>query len=87
MRDYEDLRTDPQTAYAQIFRQVPIGNSTATLVNHPIRYNGKVPEMRRLTLLPGENSREVMGELGYAPSEIDALVEAGVVIAPDRQTD
>ena len=87
VRDYEDLRTDPQTAHARVFREVPVGNSTATLVNHPIRYNGKVPEMRRLTLLPGENSREIMGELGYGQPEIDALVEAGVVIAPDPQTD
>ena len=87
VRDYEDLRTDPQTAHAQIFREVAVGNSTATIVNHPIRYNGKVPEMRRLTLLAGENSREVMGELGYGQPEIDALIEAGVVIAPDRQND
>ncbi len=87
VQDYEDLRNDPQTAYAQIFREVPVGESTAVLVNHPIRYDGKVPEMRRLTLSPGENSREVLGELGYAGAEIDTMVETGVVIAPEPQTD
>ena len=72
VQDYGDLRTDPQVVANQVFREVPIGRSKATLVNHPLRYDGKVPELRHLATRCGQDGREILRELGYSDEEIQA---------------
>ncbi len=61
---------------------MPVGNTTATLVNHPLRYDGEVPGLHHLALEIGEDSRDILADLGYSPSETEALIEADVVFAP-----
>jgi crotonobetainyl-CoA:carnitine CoA-transferase CaiB-like acyl-CoA transferase len=56
------------------------------LVNHPNRYDGKVPELRVLALEIGEQTDEIMGELGYSAAEVDAMIAAGAVVSA-RQSD
>jgi crotonobetainyl-CoA:carnitine CoA-transferase CaiB-like acyl-CoA transferase len=82
VRGYDDLRGDPQIRYNQVFREVPVGERTATLVNHPLRYDGEVPPLRRLALRLGEDTRAVLSELGYRDAEIDDLIARRVVAAP-----
>jgi crotonobetainyl-CoA:carnitine CoA-transferase CaiB-like acyl-CoA transferase len=82
VRGYDDLRGDPQIRYNQVFREVPIEDRTATLVNHPLRYDGEVPPLRRLALRLGEDTRAVLSELGYRDAEIDDLIARRVVAAP-----
>jgi crotonobetainyl-CoA:carnitine CoA-transferase CaiB-like acyl-CoA transferase len=53
-----------------------------TLLNHPIRYDGKVPEFKGFALRPGENTRDVLGDNGLSADEIEALLKDGVVFAP-----
>jgi crotonobetainyl-CoA:carnitine CoA-transferase CaiB-like acyl-CoA transferase len=84
VHEYDQLRDDPQIRHNQMFREVPVPGGTATLVNHPNRYDGEVPPLRRLALAIGEDTREVLGELGYAPAEIDDLVARGAIAAPAR---
>ena len=72
VQNYGDLRTDPQVVANQVFREVPIGRSKATLVNHPLRYDGKVPELRHLATRCGQDGREILHELGYSDEEIRA---------------
>ncbi len=79
VQDYEDLKTDPQVAANDVFRRVPIGRSTATLVNHPLRYDGEAPKLRKLALRCGEDARGILGEIGFTPKEIDALFDEGVL--------
>jgi crotonobetainyl-CoA:carnitine CoA-transferase CaiB-like acyl-CoA transferase len=86
VREYDDLRGDPQIRHNQMFREVPVPGGTATLVNHPNRYDGEVPPLRRLALAIGEDTREVLGEIGYAPAEIDDLVARGAIAAPAKET-
>ena len=82
---YDELRADPQIRHNGMFRDVPVPGGTATLVNHPNRYDGEVPPLRRLALAIGEDTREVLGELGYPPAEIDDLVARGAVAAPSKE--
>ena len=82
VQDYDDLRHDPQAIDNQVFRDVQVGNKTATLVNHPLRYDGEVPGLHHLALEIGEDSRNILADLGYSPSETEALIEADVVFAP-----
>lgn len=79
VQDYEDLRTDPQVAHNKVFRTVPIGKSTATLVNHPLRYDGQVPELRHLATRCGEDGRDILRDLGFADARIDEFFADGTL--------
>ena len=50
-----------------------------------MRYDGLVPELRHLALKLGEDTRAVLGELGYGDAEIEDLIARKVVAAPDGQ--
>ncbi|MFQ6018482.1 MAG: CaiB/BaiF CoA transferase family protein [Kiloniellaceae bacterium] len=82
VQDYDDLKTDPQALHNEIFREVPVGNATATLVNHPLRYDGELPALRHLALKIGADGREILTGLGYSRAEAEALIENKVVFAP-----
>jgi crotonobetainyl-CoA:carnitine CoA-transferase CaiB-like acyl-CoA transferase len=86
VHEYDNLPDDPQIQHNQMFRDVPVPGGTAVLVNHPNRYDGEVPPLRRLALAIGEDTREVLGELGYAAAEIDDLVARGAVATPKEAT-
>jgi crotonobetainyl-CoA:carnitine CoA-transferase CaiB-like acyl-CoA transferase len=86
VHEYDNLRDDPQIRHNQMFREVEVPGGTAVLVNHPNRYDGEVPRLRRLAIAVGEDTREVLGELGYTPAEIDDLVARGAVATPKEAT-
>jgi crotonobetainyl-CoA:carnitine CoA-transferase CaiB-like acyl-CoA transferase len=86
VHEYDDLRDDPQIRHNQVFREVPVPGGIATLVNHPNRYDGEVPPLRRLAIAIGEDTREVLGEIGYAPAEIDDLVARSAIVAAKGTT-
>ena len=77
MHEYDDLRDDPQIPHNQVFREVPVTRGPATLVNHPNRYDGEVPPLRQLALAIGDDTREVLDELGYGRAEIDDAAGLG----------
>ena len=83
VQDYDDLRDDPQVLHNEIFREIEVKGGTATLVNHPLRYDGKIPQYKGIPFEAGQHSREVLVELGYDEAAIDRLLEAKVIFAPD----
>ncbi len=88
VQDYEDLRTDPQIEANQVFRKVPIGDEIATLVNHPLRYDGKIPELRHIAFRCGEDGRDILAELGFKADQIDSWFTAGAIYeAPKASPD
>ncbi len=84
VQDFDDMRTDPQAAYAQLFRKVPVGDAEVTVINHPIRYDGEPPPFRSMPLAGGQHSQEVLTELGYGAAEIESFVAAGLVALADE---
>jgi crotonobetainyl-CoA:carnitine CoA-transferase CaiB-like acyl-CoA transferase len=82
VQEYDDLPDDPQIRHNQVFREVPVKRGRAILVNHPNRYDGEVPPLRHLAIEIGADSRAVLGELGYAAGEIEALLASGAIQAP-----
>lgn len=83
VEDYDELRRNPQVLHNQTFREVDVNGETVTLVNHPNRYDGKVPEFKGFALAPGAHSRELLAENGFDDSEIATLVQKGVVHGPE----
>jgi crotonobetainyl-CoA:carnitine CoA-transferase CaiB-like acyl-CoA transferase len=55
-----------------------------TLVNHPVRYDGQVPEVRLPPQALGAQSADVLAELGYDDHAIAALFESGVAAGARR---
>ena len=82
VQNYEDLKRDPQAIHNQVFREVPVGDQAATLVNHPLRYDGEVPELRHLAIEIGEDGRDILAELGYSPGETETLIDDKVIFTP-----
>ena len=86
VRDFGEVVTDPQAAYANVFRRVPVRDTQATLVNHPVRYDGATPPLRHLSIDPGEDTREVLRESGYSEAEVEDLLAAKAIIAASGAT-
>jgi crotonobetainyl-CoA:carnitine CoA-transferase CaiB-like acyl-CoA transferase len=86
VQDYDTLRDDPQVRFNKSFIDVPVNGETATLVNHPIRYDGESATVRVLATELGQHTREIMEGLGYEPATIDQLAADGVVVAAQGES-
>ncbi len=79
VHNYDDLRNDAQAKHNHVFETVDIKNGKATIVNHPLRYNGEVPAVRHLAVEIGHDTRQILEELGYDGVRIQSFVDAGAV--------
>ena len=82
VQTYEDLRADPQANHMGVFSEIDVNGKSATLISHPLRYDGEVPALARMPLYPGSDSREIMTEMGLSADRQADLVEKGVVGLP-----
>lgn len=76
---YDELFEDPQVQHNQVFETSVVKESVATLVKHPIAYNGTRPGMRFVALSCGEHTEQVLQELGYSTEDISSLSQQKVV--------
>jgi crotonobetainyl-CoA:carnitine CoA-transferase CaiB-like acyl-CoA transferase len=83
VNDYSDVVADPQVAHNKSFQTVKgATGSPITLVSHPVRYDGEVPEVRLPPQKLGAQSEEILKELGYDAGQLQALYAKGAVSAP-----
>jgi crotonobetainyl-CoA:carnitine CoA-transferase CaiB-like acyl-CoA transferase len=81
VNDYATVVQDPQVVHNKTFMTVPgATGAPITLVGHPIKYDGKSPEVRLPPQPMGAQTIEILEELGYSASEIAALETKGVVV-------
>ncbi|GAB3467444.1 CaiB/BaiF CoA transferase family protein [Actinophytocola sediminis] len=81
---YDEVRTDPQVAAEGLLTEFDVDGERATVVSHPVRYDGELPGLRTRPAELGEHTREVLRAAGFTPAEIDGLLADGVVGAPDE---
>lgn len=85
VQSYADLRSDEQIQHNRVFRSVDIKGSEVVLVNHPVRYDGEVLPLRRLALRPGQDTREILGDLGYSDADVAKLEEHKSIRLSERR--
>lgn len=82
VNDYEEVRQDPQVRHNGSFMTVEgATGAEITLVNHPVRYDGKTASVALPPQPLGAQTREILREAGYEEAAIDALVDKGVVVS------
>ena len=81
---FDDVAEDPQAKALGVFRRESVGDVPVTLVNHPIRYDGEAPPLRVKAVKIGENTREILSEMGFTADRIEDLVRRGVVRTVDE---
>lgn len=82
VNDYAAVVQDPQVLHNKSFMTVPgATGSPITLVGHPIKYDGKSPEVRLPPQPMGAQTGEILAELGYSAAEIAAMEKKGVVVS------
>lgn len=80
MQDYRDLESDPQLNHLGVFKTAEsAGGVPIRMVAHPARYDGQTPEVRLVPQRLGAQTREVLGEIGYAAADIEAMVASRAV--------
>jgi len=80
VRDYDSLRDNPQIEHLGAFVDARTqAGSAMTLLSHPIRYDGALPDVRLTPQPLGGQTREVLAEAGLTGDEIDALIASGAV--------
>lgn len=57
---------------------------TIRMLNHPVKYDGHTPTLRRVPATVGQHTGEVLAEIGYSAEEIEQMRENGAV-GPDRE--
>jgi crotonobetainyl-CoA:carnitine CoA-transferase CaiB-like acyl-CoA transferase len=80
VHDYEQMLDDPAVQYADPLLQIDHPQAgRVQLLKHPVRYSGGQPEVQRMPPALGEQTDEVLHEIGYTSDEIRELREAGAV--------
>lgn len=79
VQDYDDLKNDPQAVHAGMFSELNVKGGTATLVNHPLRYDGGTPRVRHVALAVGQDTVDVLSEAGMSPEDIERLAQDRVI--------
>jgi crotonobetainyl-CoA:carnitine CoA-transferase CaiB-like acyl-CoA transferase len=80
VKEVRELVDDPQLNGRGMLWELdhPVEGKVKQL-GFPIMVKGQEAELRKFAPAQGEDTASILGELGYAPSEIEALRAAGVV--------
>ncbi len=81
-RTVREALQDPQIDHRGALAEVHDSGGSFRVLNPPFRFSAMRAAAQPRVAALGEDSAAVLGELGYAPDEIAALAEAGVIGMP-----
>ncbi len=80
VNDYPAVLADGQVVHNRIVTEIEYPKAgKVKLINHPNRFDGEPPAIRRLPPGLGQHTREVLRACGYDDARIDALRDKGVI--------
>lgn len=79
VQDYDAIRSDPQVLHNRCFQEFRVGDASATVLAHPVRYDGEPPPLRHMPRTLGADTRAVLRDAGYVDTAIDDLAASGAV--------
>lgn len=80
VNDYEKVENDPQVKWNKNIMEFDHQDAgKVRLLAHPVRYNGETLPIRKLPPKLGEQTDEILGEIGYSKNQIDYFKANGVV--------
>ena len=80
VQDYEAVLVDPQVLHNDSFDAYDHERAgTIHVLKHPVMYGGTRPGIRTPPPELGSGTRDVLGELGYDSTRIDALLSGGAM--------
>lgn len=84
VHDYEEMAADPQVEHNEMIIEIdhPVEGEFAT-TGIPGKLSETPGEVQRPPPVLGEHSAEILEEVGYDPTEIEDLVESGVIATLD----
>jgi crotonobetainyl-CoA:carnitine CoA-transferase CaiB-like acyl-CoA transferase len=77
----DEVFADPQVLAREMLLSMPhpgLASGEVRLAGFPVKLSETPPTARRHPPRLGEHTGEILGELGYTPEEVDALVASGV---------
>jgi crotonobetainyl-CoA:carnitine CoA-transferase CaiB-like acyl-CoA transferase len=84
VQNYDQIRIDPQVIENGCFMEIPIKSRSATVLAHPVRYDGEAPPLRRLPVDLGADTRQILRDIGGLTDEkISELMAAKVIYGPE----
>ena len=82
IQDYAAIMEDPQVKHMKAIVEVPGAGPTkkpVKLVNHPVLYDGQSAEVALPPQRLGAQTTEILSELGFSQSDIDAMSKDDIV--------
>lgn len=80
VKDYDALMDDPQLKHLGVFETLEgAGGVPVTLLKHPVRYDGVLPEVRLVPQPLGAQTREILAEAGFGADEIAGLEARNII--------
>lgn len=76
---YDDVRTDPQVVAEGLLDEFDVDGERATVLRHPVRYDGELPGIRTTPAELGAHTSEVLSAAGFSAAEVDGFLADGVV--------
>jgi crotonobetainyl-CoA:carnitine CoA-transferase CaiB-like acyl-CoA transferase len=84
VKSLSEVMDDPHLREVGFFRRVTHPSEGALVMpDVPVRYSDSPASIERLPPRLGEHGREILGEIGLRPDEIEALAKDGGVVLPD----
>ena len=78
--DVAQMTSDPQTLARQMIQEVETeAGSPLRVLGHPIKYSDCPTQINRPAPGLGQHTTEILGEVGYSESEIEAFKKAGAI--------